>query len=63
VVLSEYDWQAEKKKLTLVGRKPDPEKRRAHDEALLSTRDRFRQAAEATKRGASREEIRLIMEA
>lgn len=63
----EYDWQGEKAKMALVGQRQDPVKRRqasaAAAEALASTRDRFRQVAEAKKRGTTRQEIQLLMEA
>lgn len=62
----EYDWRTERTKMNLIGKR-DPQKRRedALAEAAIqaSTKDRFRQAEEAKQRGASREEIRLIMEA
>ena len=59
----EFDWQTQKELMKRVGKRPDKTQRKAEAEALASTRDRFRQADEAKKRGASREEIRLIMEA
>ena len=59
----EYDWRAQKQMLQLVGKRPDPVQIQEDREAQQSTLDRFRQADEARQRGASREEIRLIMEA
>ena len=58
----EFDWKTQKELMKRVGKRPDKPQRKAEAEALASTRDRFRQADEAKKRGASREEIRLIME-
>jgi len=58
-----YNWQLEKKKMTLVNKRPDPAHLKSQHEATASTQDRFRQAHEATQRGASRDEIRLLMEA
>ena len=58
-----YDWRAEKHKLSLVGKRPDAAEIKAQQQQHKATLDRFRQAAEATARGASKEEIRLIMEA
>lgn len=61
--LEEYDWRTEKTKMGLIGKRPDPVKLKAQAVARADTHDRFRQAAEAVKRGATREEIRLLMEA
>ena len=62
---TDYDWQAQKRLSLHLVKKPDatPEVQAAAVEAARSNEDRFRQAAEATRRGASAEEIRLIMEA
>jgi hypothetical protein len=59
----EYDWQTQKALMNRIGKRSDRKKRAAEAEAQASTKDRFRQVEEARKRGASREEIRLIMEA
>ena len=65
VEVGEYDWKTQKRlSLHLVEKpEPKPEERAAAIEAARSNDDRFRQAQEATRRGASAEEIRLIMEA
>jgi len=59
----EWDWKAEKAKMHLIGKRPEPAKIKADLEARRETQGRFRMAEEAKARGASAEEIRLIMEA
>ena len=62
---ADYDWRAQKRLSLHLVEKPEStyEDLVAAREAAQSNEDRFRQAAEATRRGASAEEIRLIMEA
>jgi hypothetical protein len=58
-----WDWKAEKAKMQLINKRLDPVKRRTDAEARKSTHDRFRMAEAAKQRGATSEEIRLILEA
>lgn len=59
----EWDWRTQKAMMNLIGKRPDPVKRKRDIAARASTQDRFRQADAARKRGATKEEIRLILEA
>ena len=60
---AEYDWRTQKARMHLIGKRPDPEKRKAEFVARTDTANRFRMAEEAKARGASKQEIRLILEA
>ena len=61
--VQEYDWRTQKARMKLIGKRPDAAKRQADDAARADTQTRFRMAEEAQARGASKEEIRLILEA
>jgi hypothetical protein len=62
-VADDYDWRTEKAKLNLIGKARTLSERQADAAAQADTRDRFRMAQEAKARGASQQEIRLILEA
>lgn len=59
----EYDWKRQRELMGRIGKPPDRKKLKADTAARASTQDRFRQAEAAKKRGATRQEIRLILEA
>jgi hypothetical protein len=63
----DYDWELQKAVLKNKAKRQDKARMRAdaiaEESARAGTKDRFRQAKEAAERGASRAEIRLIMEA
>lgn len=63
LIQRDWDWRAEKAKMKLIGKRPEPAKLRADAEASRDTKNRFRMAEEAKGRGATAEEIRLILEA
>jgi len=58
-----YDWRKQKELLNVLAKPRGARRDPAEAEAQQDTRNRFRMAQEAKARGASREEIRLIMEA
>jgi hypothetical protein len=58
-----WNWQAEKANMRLINVRPDPVKRKAEMAAVADTRNRFQMAKEAKARGATPQEIRLILEA
>lgn len=62
-VSQEWDWRAEKAKMQLIGKRPERAKILADAAAQADTKNRFRMAQEAKARGATAQEIRLIMEA
>jgi len=59
----EYDWRTQRDLMNLVGKRPDPEKIREQTIAMRDTMGRFQMAQAAKLRGATSEEIRLILEA
>jgi hypothetical protein len=59
----DWDWRTQKERMKLIGKRPEPAKIKADLEARRETQTRFQMAEAAKERGATAEEIRLIMEA